>query len=232
MMRYLKTILLVLTASVAWGQLPEIELPENLNQRNEDGKETGTWVKFHGGGTVQFLTQYVDGLKHGLRLKVTEHGQIIAQELFERDSLHGFQRYYDAQGRLERELNYKHGVKHGVETEYYVDRGRVRARTEWVNGEKDGKVEWYYPEGVVSASYEYRQGKIDGIVEYFYLDGPRRSTTEYKDNQRHGEHQEFYESGQLKVFGQYHEGEQSGVWTYYNEDGTIERNHQYRELEE
>lgn len=232
MMKYTSLFLLILMSSLSQAQLPNIELPDNLNQRNSDGEQVGTWVRYHGGGTLNFLTQFVDGEKQGLRLVISEHGQVRAQELYEGDTLHGYQRYYDAQGRLERELNYNHGVKDGVETEYYVDRGRVRARTSWSNGVKDGVVSWYYPEGVVSATYNYRQGNIDGLVEYFYLDGPRRSVTEYENNQRHGEHQEFYESGQRKVYGMYEEGEQVGLWTYYNEDGTVQRTQQFREIEE
>lgn len=232
MMKYASLFTLFLFATTAWAQTPQVELPDNLNQRNEDGEKVGTWVKYHAGGTLNFLTQFVDGERQGLRLVISEHGQVRAQEMYDADTLHGFQRYYDGQGRLERELNYNHGVKDGVETEYYVDRGRVRARTSWSNGEKDGVVEWYYPEGVVSAKYNYRQGSIEGLVEYFYLNGPRRSATYYENNQRHGEHKEFHENGQMKTLGTYYEGEQVGLWTFYNEDGTVQRTQQFREIEE
>lgn len=224
--------LFVLMSSMVIAQPGTRPSYDNINQLNDDDEREGLWIDYHAGGTIHTLKQYVDGELNGLSIRMTEHGQLLSQEHYQNDVLHGPQRYYDNLGRLERELTYIEGVKDGIETEYYIPEGRVKSRTTWSMGERDGTVDWYYPEGVVSASYPYRQGKIEGKVEFYHLNGEIKILTDYVNNERHGDHEERYEDGSKKVVGAYDHGDQAGTWYYYDEEGNLERTREFRPIRE
>ncbi len=225
-MKIFVCILALVLGSPIFAQHDSLRLPEDLNQLDASGEKTGTWVEFHEDGVIALLVQFNNGLENGLKLQFDQGGGLIAQEMFNEGELHGMQHYYEF-GRLRRVVNYNHGVKDGMEYEYYDINRRLHSETSWVNGEKSGLAKWYFPEGNVSTTYEYRQGSIEGEVIYYFEDGTKRQSTLYKNNQRDGAHYEWHSNGEKKVIGEYRNGVQSGIWLHYDENGKLIRQTEY-----
>lgn len=110
-----------------------------------------------------------------------------------REGICKFNHRYGVPVQTEFILNYKDGVKHGIQEQYYSD-GRLRQKSNWENGKQVGEVVTYFKNGTIFRISIILNDTITNTKEFF-PDGTLRFI---KENRKY----EFYDhSGNLSLMG-------------------------------
>ena len=110
-----------------------------------------------------------------------------------RDGICKFNSRYGVANEIKYVINYKDGVKHGIEEEYYSD-GRLRQKLNWENGKQMGEVVTYFKNGTIFRISNILNDVITDTKEFFH-DGSLRFIK--KENKY-----EFYDhNGSISLIG-------------------------------
>lgn len=203
----------------------------------------GTWRFYDDSGRVILQTQYVKGLKNGLRITRTQEERI--EENFENDQKQGVAYHYDAEGFLIKTIPYENGRENGIAKFYNRDslvitmmeyRRGVAISREFINRyDKDGLPNglWrtFYPEGNVKEEFSYKHGVRDGYYKKFDRDGNMEQITKYIDGLlvpdsdelvEYEIRRDYYPDMKVKIEGSYRDGVADGFRKEYKPDGTLE----------
>lgn len=99
-------------------------------------------------------------------------------------------------GSLERTIDYRGGVRHGLFRAYDREGNEVY-REQW------------------------RAGTLDGPAFEFFKGGAKKNERSFRDGTLDGEYREWYESGQLRVQGEFRSGRKVGTWKAFSESGEV-----------
>ncbi len=135
--------------------------------------------------------------------------------------------------------NYKDGLKHGVETEYDYDDGKVSSITPYTNGKKNGVREQYDKLGRLSSKTTYRDD-IRILTKEYDTEGTLYEEIHYKDEEKifydiktnqpmAGIHQEFRDDGTLWKETPYKNGKIDGTVKHYFENGVLSWEENYKD---
>ncbi len=128
-----------------------------------DGKKTGTWVVYHDGGNIiaNTITNYVDGKKNGLWMRIGTNNRVEAYGYYADDLQDGTWVTYNY-SRRETEKHYKAGQLHGVSKTFHKTGkdGQVKEEIEYKNGVQDGIYRYYLEDGSLSVDYVYKNGEV------------------------------------------------------------------------
>ena len=64
----------------------------------------------------------------------------------------------------------------------------------------------------------FKHGRKDGLCEHYDENGQLRSTENYKDGKRHSSWETFHENGRLRSTGNYKNGKRHGSWKYFEDE--------------
>ena len=127
--------------------------------------------------------------------------------------------------------NYKDGLKHGIETKYDYDDGKVSSITPYTNGKKNGVQEQYNSLGRLSSKITYRDDiwmvykkydKNGVLYEEIHNKDGEEIFYDIKTNQpMAGVHQEFRDDGTLLNETPYKNGKKDGTVKYYFDNGVL-----------
>ena len=78
------------------------------------------------------------------------------------------------------------------------DLSKIKTRTTFKQGRKNGPIEWFYKNGQLRSRSNCINGKQEGLWEEFYENGQLHLKTNYKNNKREGFVEEFNLNGQLR----------------------------------
>lgn len=138
-----------------------------LIERGEviNGKRNGAWVTYYKDTKrIATLTNYVDGKKHGIFLKLNNRGQIEQEAHYNMDQLDGRWATYKFGSRPLKEATYVNGQIDGYYREYH-DNGKVQKSVEYKDGKMHGRFIQYSAEGNALMKYEYENGeKVSGGI--------------------------------------------------------------------
>jgi len=163
------------TASLAGYTINEIPgsaiqkaslLDENGNVREEgevdNNQRSGTWITYHNTEKrlVESVTNYVEGRKNGLFMKINNKNQVTDIGYFSNDIKHGRWAQFNYTRRKVEEF-YKNGKLDGRRTEFY-DRGKEAIRE----------------------TRDYKDGMLDGDFKYFNEEGEMTLHITYKNNEK------------------------------------------------
>ncbi len=122
------------------------------------GRREGNWVEYHAGGLVKSITPYVNGRMEGLRVELSNTGQLEKRMAYHNDKLHGDYREF-RYSTLKEERSYENGKLEGT-TKIYYDDGKIMEEGAYKNGTRDGVSKWYDQQGNVTIEYEYKNGEL------------------------------------------------------------------------
>ena len=160
----------------------------------------------------------------GICVMEDEDGRLLKEGRVKNGLCCGCWRYYDGQGRCEREEHYRHVY-------LFFDSGMRRATGTMRNTLMIGDWAWMNEDGSVALEGHavdgilYRKGEdlpYNGQMVCRYDNGSPCSERHFDRGMLNGEAADWYENGHLKVEGQYEDGRQSGQWTFYHRDGRID----------
>jgi antitoxin component YwqK of YwqJK toxin-antitoxin module len=135
----------------------------------------------------------------------------------------GITRQYDPQGNLVAEEHYLNNELHGTRLLYAPD-GTVLVEENYQNGAFAGPYSLFDEEGQLSLRGEYIDGKMAGAWTAYYPDGTVKEVVTFADNNENGPFREWYENGQPKASGSYLDGDKEhGTLHLYTEEGELRR---------
>ncbi|MCE2983216.1 MAG: DUF115 domain-containing protein [Parachlamydia sp.] len=155
-----------------------------------------------------------------LHIDDPEMGLSINQPFHTEEGLHGFSRFYSAEGRLLAESFFLHGKKIGKSRCYYPT-GTLYSCTRYLSNQKEGKQEFFYPNGLPYVIMNCKEGRLDGSVEIFSIDNRLLRQIQYKEGARHGTEKLWNSAGLLQMECCYHEGVPVGVAKQWHPNGTL-----------
>lgn len=146
---------------------------DSLNRYDSDNLRTGKWVgHWTETGKISSVEYYIGGKRNGLCI------------------------YYDVNGRLQNEIEYRNDSLHGV-------------------------FKFYSPNGQKEVS-EFKHGKQEGITRYYNYKGQLVEEYEYHNNMRNGFHRIYSESGRIIMESNYVDGRENGTRRSYKDNSKRE----------
>lgn len=203
-----------------------------------EGKINGICVD----NKLKLITNYRNGLKHGLQEEGYPNGHYKRLSTYKDDKLDGPETIFHENKNAFMETTYKDGLKHGEYKEYNQAGVLVR---KWMY--KDGKLHGNcisYNNGKITYECEYKDGVIDGVEidrnvvfspdtavrrtvykngikegdnKEFYANGNVKFEVQCKNDKFHGKCIHYYPSGRVESVGNYTDGLQDGEFKYYTE---------------
>lgn len=161
-------------------------------------EEKASCKMYHKNGELMAMGNYIDRKKDSTWWFFNDRKEVLRQENYKNDSLHGESVvYFPANPKEEKIIksevtNYENGVYHGEWTQYFKT-GKIKAQGVYKNGYFDGQVKYYYPSGVVQTSGWYKHAVRNGYWKTFDPDGDLDTKTYYyNDRVLEGEKLEKY----------------------------------------
>lgn len=147
--------------------------------------------------------------------------------LDEKGRPHGTECFYAfwGQGRV-RSVEWKHGVRDGVERLYHERDfgGGLRAEIPWKDGVIEGERKSYSREGEVVSVTPYVDGEPEGVSKSWSYDGKLTRECSMKAGKRHGVMKQYWpDTGEVKREVTYDMGTVVGVAKDYYSDGRLKR---------
>lgn len=130
--------------------------------------------------------------------------------------LHGVLTKLYPNGAREAEVTFVHGLRHGLEREWYDDGTKKRERS-WANGKRHGPSRAWYPNGQLEAEGSFLNDNLHGLDVGWNEDGTKKCEHTYRNGVRHGPHRMFgYYAGQQYEIqsGAYTDGKVTGTWRF------------------
>ena len=211
-----------------WFKNDRLVASEDFNRFDAEGLKTGPWKVFHPSGREIETGFYEAGLKHGV-----------------------FQ-FFDARGKLQRVVTYRHGVevtlKEDDKPQVEVvsirrEDGSVSETVTYLNGVKDGVTRRYDTDGQVvgGALFENdvlaaegvttEEGKREGPWKEFWPDGSLKSEGSYASGLKEGRWVFYRISGEKEQEGVYLNDDVHGTWTWWYSGGALHREESYHKGE-
>jgi antitoxin component YwqK of YwqJK toxin-antitoxin module len=182
---------------------------DTLNRTDKFGKKYGTWIKqengkllwkatFYNGEPVGYFIHFHPNkrVKDSLYYHpnspkvdaVTFHtnGKKASEGVFINKIKDGKWLYYNNDGKLIAEDNYKNGKKNGISKLYSSQDGTLLKEEPWENNVLHGEYKEYYTTGQLRLKWNYKKGKIDGPYESYYVNGSVWNKGQYVAGLRHG----------------------------------------------
>jgi hypothetical protein len=94
----------------------------------------------------------------------------------------GVKRIYNAQGKLETEVQFKDSLPNGIQKEYYKT-GQLFRETPFEMGKANGLVKEYYTSGKLYREMPVLNGRANGIVKKYYENGVLLSEAPFENGQ-------------------------------------------------
>jgi len=107
-------------------------------------------------------------------------------------------KFYNADGSLQKEINYENGVQKGLAKEFY-NSGKPFQEVNYENNMREGVARRYYETGVLSQETPYVKDKIQGIQKKYRRSGQLMAEIPYHEDHLCIGLKEYSPDGKLKV---------------------------------
>jgi len=180
-----------------------------------DDKYEGKYIVYNADGVLASITNYKQGVFNGEKINYNADGSIKDKSHYKlvqindvpKSVLDGTFVSYFNNGKKEKEINYKNGKKHGLESEWYAG-GKKRTEINYRNGYKMGSFSFWYESGIQGSVGEY-----DTLQEK--SSSKKLITREVKT----GKWQEWNKNGTLIKQNNYLAGKENGKQEGWFENG-------------
>jgi len=161
--------------------------------------------EYHRNGKLKSIGQYKNGKPIGVYKEYNEKGVISLTKTYDEDG------NLLAEGIIDDKNLFQ-----GKWIEY--QNGKVSAKGEYKNSDKNGKWEFFYKNDSLQQSGSYNAGKQEGLWKWYYPNGKLARQEFYLKGKLDGFYAELNENGDTLSKGQYISGEKEGIWIYNNGD--------------
>lgn len=142
------------------------ELKEEI-YKDKDGKNHGTYLRYHLEGGVAEEASFEHGKPNGVRKLFYVTGQMESESQFVNGQLNGYHRVYYPSGKLMIDAVNKNNALNGTFKKFNED-GSLQEVVTFADGEENGPFEEYYKNGKIKWKGTYRNGDQEfGLLERF-----------------------------------------------------------------
>ncbi|NER14710.1 hypothetical protein GWK08_14735 [Leptobacterium flavescens] len=186
----------------------------------KDGYKNGI-MEHYSSGTLMMRAEYCMGLVCGVFDHYFRNGSPSQSKSFNKEQkLHGLvTNYRETDGKMLEKVNYKNGIKHGIQKTFYTDdKSTLSMETNYVEGKKTGKETGYHKNGKISFIRHYKDDVYDGsYITYFKTGGVEIEMT-YKNGVLMGKEKMYRKAGDQTrlVLEKDHLDKNSEIWIYHN----------------
>ena len=110
--------------------------------------------------------------------------------------------------------------------------GKIKSKTDYTEGLRDGLVETYFDNGAINNRYNFKNGKSEGLRETFYRSGKVRTRGNNINGQLDGVFESYYENGKLKRRSNFSNGKRVKISEGYHDNGELNFKYCYKDGEE
>ena len=100
---------------------------------------------------------------------------------------------------------------------YYDTSGRIIAKGNFINGERDGDWKWYHENGELKEQGIYVKGLEQGVYDFYHDNGNKSLTVQFKDGKLEGTYYSYSIYGAPLEKRTYKNGEMNGVRQHFYE---------------
>ena len=126
-----------------------------MEEYYENGKIEGLKTVYQLGGGGKYIEEnYKNGKKHGKVIRYHSDGNIISEQNWFEDKLHGVTKSWYLNGKIRSIVNENLGLKDGMETKYYED-GKKKSECNYLKGKKNGVYKKWFENGVLAVEIKY-----------------------------------------------------------------------------
>lgn len=123
-----------------------------------EGRKHGQWVEYKGDGLIMSITNYRNGLKHGVALTFSDRAEVATKASYYTDVLEGEFIEYNRR-KIKSISNYSGGKLNGSKKSFY-ENGKIQEDSNYKDGILDGVAKYYNNQGDLLFEYVYEDGKI------------------------------------------------------------------------
>jgi antitoxin component YwqK of YwqJK toxin-antitoxin module len=178
---------------------------------------------------IKEISNYVLGKMAGEQLFLKANGDTISFENYKvvtkgeqiESLLHGVQRMYFSNGKMESEINYNTGLLEGDYKKYTKDGTLINDR-KFKKGKEAGKCISYYDNGKKMFEETWKDGIKDGDFIFYLPNDSIKFEEHYKKGIPEGTFKEYYENRQLQSLVVYVKGKvvSEKYWNEYGQEIT------------
>jgi antitoxin component YwqK of YwqJK toxin-antitoxin module/TolA-binding protein len=200
-------------------------------------------------GQTEYLTSYVNKVKHGPYKKFGFDGTLLVDANFVNGQFDGKATYYYENGNKQFEYNYLAGDFNGEQRTYH-ENGKVSDKETYVNGSAEGTDYSYHENGKLSIERTFVENQLHGKYKFYGVKGNLQIIRHYNHGKiigysyldKNGKEIDMIplKNGSGKVTAYYDNGNKSRVMEYFNGrlindyeeyyyDGSLERKIQFVE---
>lgn len=191
---------------------------------NKNGKLVGL-IWYDRGDTIKYIAYRENGT---VEAEMNTQDDKIVQIKYDTKGNLTHIDYYDKEGHLLGEENYKNNKLDGERKEYSPNRNSdgkhiLLSEQHWKNGKLNGVIKDYREtDGVISEEYSFKDGMRYGVSIIYNDDGSVSSETNYKNGVPHGISRSFYKNGKISHESNYNNGVPVGILKGYDEQGNLD----------
>lgn len=212
------TLLVVLLASVAFGQVNEVD---------SRGRKQGKWEKTYPESAVyQYRGEFKDDKPVGKFTYFYESSKvkaIINHDVVEAGRSVAY--FYHENGQVMSAGIYRNSKKDSIWVNY-TPGGKLSTREEFKDDKLDGVTNVYFvnenlasQKPVVATKKIYKDGLLDGDYVEYFVTGKTKLRGKYVNNRQDGAWEEFHLNGKRAITYRYDDGKKHGYQIAYDEAG-------------
>jgi antitoxin component YwqK of YwqJK toxin-antitoxin module len=164
---------------------------------------TDQWKSYFRNGNTSYIKNTRNGT--GWVTHYYENGRIKDSDYVFKNEFFTIKNWYE-NGHLASKSEFKNGNFNGRCTTYF-ESGKLKAEGGYVNGKRDGKTVFYYESGKVNAICYYKNNMLNGLQFMYYDNGKLKFEGGAKDGKRDGEYKLYDETGRLIKYALFKEGD-------------------------
>lgn len=195
----------------------------------KDGYAVGKWNIYKKSNLIESMF-YDDGYLDGEYIELSAYGNIRTLGYYRKGKKNGsWDEFYES-GDKNKTCTYEDGDK--ILQIYYNTDGSIRSEQEFKNGDKNGVYRLYsYPDHLLKIERNFVDGTLFGKQFIWYtsnLNDYYQYSNYNEFGKLDGDFSEIYiDTKNVKTKGQYKNGRQMGKWIYGEPDGTIYQQNTY-----
>lgn len=147
-----------------------------------NGAPDGIWLMYREDGTMENMTMFAKGIKHGLSEEYYEQGYLRKRQEYKNGLVHGNSYLYYPSGKLRQEHTFVNDTAHGKSVSYF-ENGNVIKKGQFHKGFPDGFWQVYNDSiGLSWVEGSYKNGVVKGEWKH-YLNGSLWKVETYEQNE-------------------------------------------------
>ncbi|MFO8235439.1 MAG: hypothetical protein R6U04_08560 [Bacteroidales bacterium] len=209
--------IIIFTAIFIFIAVKALPQDNNINQKDDQGRKHGTWVKKYPNGKKMYEGDFEHGKPVGEFKRYHNNGELQAI-MHHSSEQKVFTELYNKEGKKTAEGLYINKKKDSIWS-FYDPRGNLISKEEYDNGLRNGESVKFYPEGDTAQIMPYKKGKKNGPFTDYFRNGNIQMQGRYINDTLDGELTLYHSNGNKKIEGKYEQNFKEGDWIYYEEDG-------------